>query len=711
VSTLITTTKRRIERLYAEKRYRTALEIIEALDLRELAGGDPEELAFLYLMQARCYLRIGLYRKALLKLRVSIKLAETSSDYSLVARQKYALGQIYHETGRLERALEEYTESYVYFRRVRDTERMLAPLETTAMIHFMRSDYYQARAVCHKILQLAEQASLSEDMVIGYLNLALTEMFLGEFAEARANLNCALQVVPDKALAHRAQTEEGILNTYTLDYGGAAKQLDVVRAFYRGERATRDEIVCLEYLGLNEYFAGNYDKAKEYYDDILGREEITASARAQTLRMLTDVFVAKGQWPQAAETAELADAAITKINERIELGALDRARALISANAGAPEAAKDCFVKSIKGRSEVYDLDERRYYLRRARDLFAEMEVPKRVAEVEQYLRRAGVADSCRQVSERPALHKTVGPNPRGSDSSSPPVVIATSKAMRGIIAEVDAMAPTDLGILLTGETGTGKDLLAEYIHYQSGRSGEFITVNSAAIPNEMVESELFGHAKGAFTGAGKEKRGLFEMADQGTFYLNEISNCTPELQAKLLEVLEAGEIRRLGETHKRQVNFRLIAASNHDFAELIRTKKFRSDLFYRLRECQLLLPPLRQRPDDIPALVEHFLLGLGWEQDGPELQELCCQIGEVLMRRPWPGNVRALRAEVRRLWFAAAGDLTTMLELAAARDPQSEREELLFALRESDGNQSETARRLGISEGTVRNRIKKFDL
>ncbi len=731
----------KLEDILAKRQYADALILLESVKREQIRSMDAEELAEFYLTQAKCYYRLGEYKKAMLKLRVSMRVSRPLSTDVLYASQKYWLGQILSETGNLDRALEEFNEAYVFYRRLGDTEMMMAPLERIVLVHLLRGNYAQAIEVSLSLLKQASGLDLTEDIHIATFNLVRVLILVGRFQEADHYLS-RLDASYDDTVHARINNLGGIIRVFLNSAETGSSRLLRALESYSAIGAARDEVVCLEYLGLNEYFAGNYDKAKEYYDDILGREEITASARAQTLRMLTDVYVAKDQWQQATETAELAEAAITKINERIELGALDRARALISANAGDPEAAKDYFNKSIKllseigaryelaltfltcGRCEVYDLDERRYYLRRARDLFAEMEVPKRVAEVEEEIGRVGPRlrgddrvgrgdDRVGRGDDRVGRgdNNLVGPNPRGSDNSSPPVVIATSDPMRELMAEVDAVAPSDLCMLLTGETGTGKDLLAEYIHYRSGRPGEFITVNSAAIPNEMIESELFGHAKGAFTGADKEKPGLLEIADNGTFYLNEITSCTPEFQAKLLEVLESGQIRRLGETRNRRVDFRLIAASNHDFAKLMRKGLFRNDLFYRLRECQLLLPPLRQRPDDIPALVEHFLLTLGWEQNGPELQNICHQLGELLARRPWPGNVRALRAEVRRLWFAAGSDLVRMLDLAVQRGPQSEREELLMALRDSDGNQSETARRLGISEGTVRNRIKKFDL
>jgi transcriptional regulator with PAS, ATPase and Fis domain len=282
---------------------------------------------------------------------------------------------------------------------------------------------------------------------------------------------------------------------------------------------------------------------------------------------------------------------------------------------------------------------------------------------------------------------------------------------MKRIMALARHVAQSDMTVLLTGETGTGKDLLARYIHFHSGRKGRFITVNAAAIPNAMIESELFGYARGAFTGADKDKPGLVEMADGGTFYLNELSDATPEFQAKLLEVLETHTIRRLGENKERHVAFRLIAATNDDLRERIRKDKFRLDLYHRLNEIPIHLPPLRQRQSDIPALVKYFLQehGCNINNNGN-----CCDMSRLcaaFANRVWAGNVRQLKAEIAHLWLVSRGNLSTMAALAKENAARCEQEQLWELLKAHNWNQREVARHLGLSEGTIRYRIKKYGL
>ncbi len=222
------------------------------------------------------------------------------------------------------------------------------------------------------------------------------------------------------------------------------------------------------------------------------------------------------------------------------------------------------------------------------------------------------------------------------------------SKAALFAIKTLQEERQTDLPVWVSGT-----------ITDSSGRTGPFVPVNAAAIPSSMIESELFGHTKGAFTGAGADRIGLFEQADDGTFYLNEIADSSPEFQAKLLQVLETRTVRRLGDNEERPVSFRLIAATNHDLQKAISEQNFRLDLFHRLNEIPIHLPPLAERREDIPALVHHFLtecgLDLANNGNGQDYERLA----GLLTSLPWPGNVRELKAMISRLWIESHGDMS----------------------------------------------------
>lgn len=228
--------------------------------------------------------------------------------------------------------------------------------------------------------------------------------------------------------------------------------------------------------------------------------------------------------------------------------------------------------------------------------------------------------------------------------------IIGTSNAMKNVIERLVQAAPTDLSVLIGGETGTGKEVFANALHGLSNRSKQqFISVNCGAIPETLLESELFGHEKGAFTGAIEQRKGFFEVADKGTIFLDEIGEMPLGTQVKLLRVLESGEFIRLGSTEIRKVDARVIAASNRDLEYEVRKGNFRQDLFFRLNSVQIFLPPLRERLEDIDELVEHFAVKvsdkLGLKYDGISPEALL-----MLKSLPWPGNIRELKNLIETL-------------------------------------------------------------
>ena len=227
--------------------------------------------------------------------------------------------------------------------------------------------------------------------------------------------------------------------------------------------------------------------------------------------------------------------------------------------------------------------------------------------------------------------------------------VIGNSPALEAVLEQVEQVAPTGSTVLIQGETGTGKELIARAIHNISPRCGRpFVRLNCAAIPLDLLESELFGHEKGAFTGAIVQKIGRFELADKGTLFLDEVGDIPPALQPKLLRVLQEQEFERLGSTRTHQVDVRLVAATNRDLAEMVNRGQFRSDLYYRLNVFPVLLPPLRARTEDIPALVMHFVEIFG-RRMGRKIDHIPAETMSALSSHPWPGNIRELQNLVER--------------------------------------------------------------
>src|ERR1700692_406427 len=245
--------------------------------------------------------------------------------------------------------------------------------------------------------------------------------------------------------------------------------------------------------------------------------------------------------------------------------------------------------------------------------------------------------------------------------------IIGNSAALESVLEQVEQVAPTDSTVIIEGETGTGKELIAHAIHNASQRYGRaFIKLNCAAIPLGLLESELFGHETGAFTGAVAQKLGRFEAADGRTLFLDEIGDIPLELQAKLLRVLQEQEFERLGSAYTRRVNVRVVAATNQDLTGLVAEQRFRLDLYYRLNVFPIALPPLRHRPEDIPMLVAHFVHRYA-ESMSKQIETIASDAMEALVRYPWPGNIRELQNFIERAVILTNGDV---LQLAALPTP-----------------------------------------
>jgi formate hydrogenlyase transcriptional activator len=234
--------------------------------------------------------------------------------------------------------------------------------------------------------------------------------------------------------------------------------------------------------------------------------------------------------------------------------------------------------------------------------------------------------------------------------------VVGNSAALEAVFEQVELVAPTNSTVLIQGETGTGKELIARAIHNISSRCGrQFIRLNCAAIPLDLLESELFGHEKGAFTGAIAQKIGRFELADKGTLFLDEVGDIPPPLQPKLLRVLQEQEFERLGSTRSHRVDVRLVAATNRDLASMMKQKEFRSDLYYRLNVFPIQLPPLRSRREDIPALVTHFVELYG-RRMGKQIEYIPPPTMSALSSHSWPGNIRELQNFIERSVIMSVG-------------------------------------------------------
>jgi transcriptional regulator with PAS, ATPase and Fis domain len=306
--------------------------------------------------------------------------------------------------------------------------------------------------------------------------------------------------------------------------------------------------------------------------------------------------------------------------------------------------------------------------------------------------------------------------------------VVGKSDAMREIFRNVEKFADKDITVLITGETGVGKEAVAGLIHELSKRGKQFLVVNCASIPDNLLESELFGYEKGAFTGAFQQKQGKFELAHNGTIVLDEIGEMSPYLQAKLLRVIETKEIERLGDVKKRKVDVRIIATTNRLLEIEMKEGRFREDLYYRLAQIHVVIPPLRDRREDILVLIEHLLLNISKETG--RLVRLADDVRDMLLSYNWPGNVREVINVIKRAAIMCDADRITLDDLplhlrggyvltSASYSDKSldeaiselERKMIVDALKQTRGLQAKAAKLLGISERSIWYRIKKYSI
>jgi transcriptional regulator with PAS, ATPase and Fis domain len=310
--------------------------------------------------------------------------------------------------------------------------------------------------------------------------------------------------------------------------------------------------------------------------------------------------------------------------------------------------------------------------------------------------------------------------------------IIGNSPAMHKLFELIPKMAKSDANLMILGETGTGKELVARAIHKESNRSNkEFVTVNCAALPDNLLESELFGFEKGAFSGAGERKKGLFEWADKGTFFLDEIGDLNFDLQAKLLRVIQEGKIRRIGGTKEIDVDVRIISATNKNIEKMILENNFRNDLFYRLNAMRIEVPKLCDREGDIPLLLEDLKEEYNSKEKKKKIKHISQEVIKLLSDYPWPGNVREFRNTLNEMFILSkdeniiTDDVPEKIRCYNSKEPADENEELDFyeylesskkeyiknLLKKYNGNVALCAQHARINRTSFYHILKKFDL
>ncbi len=715
-----------IEDLLRNKHFPEALQNLRSIDSSTLHG---KEYGIYCILLTEVSLYVGDYSVNCID--HAIEVFRYDSDTDKFARAKFLKGWWLITQGKYFEAREILLEANINYLRCKNLSGAARALNHLSFVSLQLGNIESAIQNLEKCVVIyRELKDRSSESVIS-MNLAYLVFMAGRLRDS----------ISKYKEIHMDILKEGEKNTliyYSMsalphalkgDIAAARKTIEKCKPYL--DKYIREKAFYFENLGLISILDGDYKTAEEALKSGLEISLEIAPESAlvsQTKRLFGDLYVATNKYGLAEKYAKEALAVAEKINERVEIAACYRVFAQVEqqrgteptasqrpgprrASGGAPsDKAREWYKKAI----DLFSLISSRYelavtrYLAATSGLYYNGERTAMLYLAREYFESEDVAHYVAKIDAK--LRKIQLPRTKINKSGQAcATIIVVNQKMKKCVELARNVAQSEMTVLLTGVTGTGKDHLARYIHYHSGRTGKFVPLNAAAIQDTMIEAELFGSTRGAFTGS-RDRAGLFEEADNGTFYLNEVANASPEFQAKLLEVLETRRVRRLGENRVRRVNFRLIAASNQDLQQRMRDNLFRPDLYHRLNEIRIHLPSLDERQDDTPALVEHFLTFAGFDlTDGGERDME--QLGRILSQRRWPGNVRQLQAEVKRIWAASKGDLRKMLKLAEESKPMSERDELLTVLEQTGWNRREAARLLGVSDTAVRRRIRKFNL
>ncbi len=708
-------------------------------------AGDPELIARLALQSARALIERSQYEEALLACEQAHRYFKERGLLAPLAHSYNCFGRIHFRLGDLDQAKEFYEAALHLFRwDLNDEEGVLRAHNNLGILYRHLSDWRQASWHLLRSMELATRLGNFAYIAVSCANLGIVYLKAGSWDEARAHFDRALtsyvQIGRESGVA-RTRIGLATIDTFRHDFAAAAAHIEAAAQITTRLGASREQILCLFANGELKHEMGEADEALRLYDQalLMAREIAPEGDMVHELqRRRAEVLAARGDTAEALRTAEDARDRAAKLKDLLEEGAARRVLAAVQTQAGRPaEAVAEAreSIRILEGIHERFELA--RAYLDQARRAPAGADA-ERIREAQNYAFKAmylfeqlGVDDSLRACEallrelNAPAWLTTPRASRRDVPSGASHAqdvarthgVVTQNARMLELVRKATELLATPARVLLQGETGAGKNLFAYMFRsFEIERGRPFVEVNCTSLPGDLVESELFGYVRGAFTGAAVTKRGIFEEADGGTIFLNEIGELTERTQVKLLQVLDDGTYRRLGEVRSRRLNVRIISATNKDLDAAVKAGWFRADLYYRLGQVVLSLPPLRERREDIALLIRSFLDELA-VREGRQVV-LSEDALEYLISLPWLGNIRELKHKIESIFLCAGRqelvDRAMLVKLlhpggAPAADAHStrglknkvdllKREEILAALSRNGGNRSRAALELGIT-------------
>ncbi len=649
-----------------------------------------------------------------------------------------ALGSIQHKLGKYELARRQLEEAIVAARRVESLSLEGRALMNLGLVQKNTGELREAERSLRRALQIVTSTSNESSRARCAYNLTTVLVRNGAWNEA-------LELASSSAVQLQQLGLHGFANTASLVearvrrlMGGPREAALQLRTALDGARRLdkpRNVILALEFLGDCDLDLGHAEASRERYREALllarGQGKATdlvleclrglaaaelACGEAKTARTLIDESIAIAR--EQGDTFELGTSLYVLGNvlngldeSTLATAAFEEARQIggtIGDDHGLARASLALARRALANNRRVDAMT----LAAESHRLFQRIGAEHLIAEAAEVLDHmsGGTSSSTQLTGSRPRAKRAATSITEPSEPIIPGF-LTTDSALKQTLGIVRTLAPRKLNILVLGESGTGKELIAQAVHTQSGRTGPFVPVNCSAFPGDLIEGELFGHARGAYTGADRERVGLFEFAHQGTLFLDEIGDMPFKAQARLLRALEGGEVRRLGENTARVVDVRVVAATHRGLQAMVGAGEFRLDLYHRLAGHVVQLSPLRERPEDAKLLVEHFLAKFAKEQD--KSITLTAELREEMAGHSWPGNVREIRlvmerlvaltadgAELRRLPFALEG-APRPRSLPEALEAE-ERRRVLDALHSHNWNKQRAANALGTSRTTL---------
>jgi len=777
-----------IERLIEDNDYITALAQIREVQSTGKLGSfalpeEPftEEMGQFYYSATKVLRHFGSYGEALETGQRAISIFIELHDELKIAQIQFLFGLIYIALGNLKSAETEIRDALTGYRRSNNFEGVISCLSRLSNIEAIRGNYSKSIEYLQDALLYANKLGDSKKKAFLYGNLGQRFTMIGSWKKAERNL--LLNTGLNRQAGNEINLCKGLLSLgyiYFLkrEFKKAKNSYEESLALIQKNNCVRDLTIYYEFSGELAFVKRNYQLANEHYAKAIEIGEKIAPHSAivsQTYRLLADLQIAKKEYNQAFSSCQKALRVSKSLGERVEESACYRILGQIYTVKNDKEKAQENFNKSISifqeikakyelaktyleaGESNCYDFYERLMYLGMAQDIFNELESKYHLGlvklaqshlffdkqeyinaglymkDAEKIFKELGEGKELVSVSEfRNKLTKFSG-ELEVTDSEKRYTfsqIITQNKKMLDILEEAKRIKDTDITILIEGETGTGKDLLARCIHCESKRKDKkFVVAQCSAVPETLLENALFGHIKGAYTGADESSVGLFEEAAGGTLYIDEIAEIPLSTQVKLLRAIEEKEITRIGETKPKKIDVRIIASTSRDLMERVSKELFRKDLYFRLNTFNLKLPPLRERKEDILLLIEYFLKKTGIAEDNLKILEYP-ELIERIQGYDWPGNVRELKNEIDKLMiFTTNGEkidplyllkITTSFKKVEIKKENAtlydemdeiEKEKIIEVLKQANYVKVKAAELLGIPVSSLKSKIKRYNI